>query len=56
MLSFFARHEGAALLALLLPFLFLVPFALWLALFVGPLVTFVAVNRGVHGTLFAPDV
>jgi 4-hydroxybenzoate polyprenyltransferase len=56
MLTFFARHEGAALLLLLLPFLGHLPAAWFLVLFVAPLLVFVAVNRALYGTLAAPDV
>ncbi len=55
-LAFFARHEGAALLLLLLPFLGLVGPGVFAALFFGPMVLFVGINKSLHGTLAAPDV
>lgn len=55
-LSMFARHEGFALLLLELPLFFAVPPLWWAAMFIVPFLVFVATNRVVHGTLFAPDV
>jgi 4-hydroxybenzoate polyprenyltransferase len=56
MLARFSAHEGCALLLLLTPFLVHLPIGGFAALFAAPLLVFVAVNRAVHGTSFAPDV
>ncbi len=56
MLTFFARHEGGAMLLLLLPFLGHLPIELFAVLFAAPLVVFVAVNWALFRTLAAPDV